>query len=143
MSPNAFSQQYSETPDLAYLQLSNEEFVRRNSLCLRSPHKGSIAEDIINSNDSNNLGPYYDQAKSILSNIMDMAERFSDFASCESLSDETDMELKSSKDEGFQLQGRRHKRKKSKLSPSPTKEYFLKKPNMNNSPDALIPGVSK
>ena len=40
-----------------------------------------------------------------------MAERFSDFASCESLSDETDNEVKSSHDGGFQKQGRRHKRK--------------------------------
>ena len=65
-----------------------------------------------------------------------MAERFSDFASCESLSDETDSETKkSNNNEGFQIQGRRHKRKKDKLSPSPPKEFFLKKQNMRSSPD--------
>ena len=51
MSHNTFSQQYSETPDLAYLQLSNKDFVRRNSLSLldRTPPHGSIADEIINS----------------------------------------------------------------------------------------------
>ena len=138
MSPYTFSQQYSETPDLAYLQLSNEEFARRNSLSLRSPPKGSIADEIISTENSNNK--HYSQAKIILSNPKEMAEKYSDFASCESLSDETDNETKSLKDDGFEIQGRRHKRKKEKSSPSPAREYFLKKQNMNKSPDAVKSG---
>ena len=54
MSPITISQKYSEMPDLAYLQLSNEEFARRNSLCLRSSNKESIADEMISSEKSCN-----------------------------------------------------------------------------------------
>ena len=42
MSPATFSQQYSETPDILNLQLTNDDhdLVRRNSLSLRSPPAG-------------------------------------------------------------------------------------------------------
>ena len=136
MSPNTFSQQYSETPDLAYLQLSNEEFARRNSLSLRdrTPPNGSIADEIIN---SDNASKHYSTAKSILSNIRQMSERFSDFATCESLSDDTDNEIIRLNNDGFRKQGRRPKRKKNKISPSPSKDHFLKKQNTNASPNTV------
>ena len=107
MSPNTFSQQYSETPDLAYLQLSNKDFVRRNSLSLldRTPPHGSNADEIIN---SDNASRQYSRAKSIISNIKELTDRFSDFASCESLSDDTYSEIGKSNNDGFQIQGRRH-----------------------------------
>ena len=63
-----------------------------------------------------------------------MAEKFSDFGTCESLSDETDTDRQTN--EKFQLQGRKKKRK-IKLSPSPPTEYFLKKPNVRQSRDNL------
>ena len=132
MSPNTFTQNYSETPDLAYLQLSNNDLVRRNSLSLRTPPHGSIADEILN---SENVDKHYSQAKNILSNLREISERFSDFASCESLTDDSDKETTKSNADGFQKQGRRHKRKKDKLSPSPPKDYFLKKQNTNCSPD--------
>ena len=140
-----FSQKYSETPDLAYLQLSNENLVRRNSLSLRdrTPPYGSVAEEILSAGHPN---PHYTKAKSILSNLKDMADsyRFSDFASYESLFDETDTEtLIYKSNDGFQKQRRRPKRKKDKLSPSPSKEYFLKKPNVNLSPSTVRSGSQK
>ena len=61
-----------------------------------------------------------------------MAERFSDFASCESLSDEYETDKQTNND--FQFQGRKKKSKKHKLSPSPPKEFFIKKPNTRDSP---------
>ena len=128
MSPNTFSQQYSETPDLHLQHCSNEVLARRNSLslCNRTPPPGSMADELLNSEKE---GHHLTKVKSMLSDIKDMAERFSDFASCESLSDgnETD------KYDGFQLHGRK-KRKKQKMSPTPTKDYFLKKPNLGPSP---------
>ena len=127
MSPNTFSQQYSETPDMLHLQLSNDQLVRRNSLSLRSPPPGSIADEILNE-DTANSDQHYAHAKTILSNLKEMSERYSDFASCYS---------SSSGDEavdGFKTHGRRKKGKKHKLSISPGREYFLKKPNMAASP---------
>ena len=76
-------------------------------------------------------------AKGILSNIKDMADKFSDFASCESFSE--DEEGSNSKSKGkdiFQVQGRKRKGKKHKHSPSPSKEYFLKKQILSNSPES-------
>ena len=63
MSPNTFIQQYSETPDLNFLQLTGNDLARRNSLSLRSPPHGSLAEDLIMSDNSNK---HYNMAKSKL-----------------------------------------------------------------------------
>ena len=73
----------------------------------------------------------------IVDNIKDMAERFSDFASCESLSDEAETDRQTDGN-GFQLKSRKKKTKKHKLSPSPTKEFFLKKPNIRKSPASQV-----
>ena len=82
-------------------------------------------------------------AKSILSNIKDIAYSYSDFASCESLSDE-DKEKETSKvapdSDCFHFQGRKRKHRKHKLSPSPSKEYFMKKQHLSNSPESSIAG---
>ena len=129
MSPNTFSQQYSETPDMNLQLLSNVELARRNSLSLRTPPTGSLGDELLKA-DSQHITKF----KSIVSNIKDMAEKFSDFGTCESLSDETDTDRQTN--EKFQLQGRKKKRK-IKLSPSPPTEYFLKKPNVRQSPDNL------
>ena len=67
-----------------------------------------------------------------------MAEKFPDFASCDSLSEDSD----TNNFVGFQTPGRRKKGKKHKLSPSPNKDYFLKvpskRPNTACSPDKTI-----
>ena len=98
-----------------------------NSLSLRSPPAGSLADEILNMHTAN-TDQHYAHAKSILSNLKEMSERYSDFASCYS---------SSSGDEavdGFKTHDKRKKGKKHKLSISPGREYFLKKPNMAASP---------
>ena len=47
MSPNTFSQQYSETPSIDLLSLSGEDLARGNILSLRSPPLGSLADELI------------------------------------------------------------------------------------------------
>ena len=49
MTPNTFSQHYSETPDFNLQQVTGEDLARRNSLSLRSPPLGSVAAELINS----------------------------------------------------------------------------------------------
>ena len=128
MSPNTFTQQYSETPDLQHLQLTNDQLIRRNSLSLRSPPPGSLAADILNTGaGAVTSDQHYAQAKSILSNLRLMSERYSDFGSCHSSSSEVD--------EDFKTVDRKKKSRKHKLSITPEKEYFLKKPNLASSPE--------
>ena len=129
MSPNTFSQQYSETPDFNLQLLSNVDLARRHSLSLRTPPRGSLGEQLLNSEPESQQ---FTKVKNMLSNIKDMAERFSEFASCESLSDDGGTDTQNN--ESFKLQGRKKKTKKHKLSPSPTKEFFLKKQNTRKSP---------
>lgn len=108
MTPNTFCQQYSETPDMNHLQLSNVELVRRNSLSLRqrTPPHGSLAKELLNTPDAcQNLT----KVKDMLTDIKDMAEKFPDFASCESLSEDSD----TNNFVGFQTPGRRKKGKKT------------------------------
>ena len=135
MTPNTFSQNYSETPDINLL--SDEDLVRRNSLSLRSPPPGSLASDILSTGTENR---HYTEAKTILTNLKEMADRFSDFASCQSFSDDTDSSSEKKSVDGFQLQNRKKRNKrnglKHKLSPSPTKDLPVKKQNRGNSPDS-------
>ena len=71
-------------------------------MCLRSPPAGSLADEILSSDPKSS----YARAKSILSSIRDMADRYSDFASCDSSLGETDTEAAAVDTEvGFQHQG--------------------------------------
>ena len=132
MSPTTFSQQYSETPDILHLQLTNDQLVRRNSLSLRSPPAGSLAKEILSAVPSSQDHPY-DKAKSILSNLREMTERFSDFASADSASFSEDSDEGRDKD-GFRVQDKRKKSRKHRLSITPPRDFFLKKPNTAVSP---------
>ena len=132
MSPTTFSQQYSETPDILHLQLTNDQLVRRNSLSLRSPPAGSLANEILSAAQSSQDHPY-DKAKSILSNLRELTERFSDFASADSASFSDDSDVGRDKD-SFRVQDKRKKSRKHKLSITPTRDFFLKKPNTAVSP---------
>ena len=85
MSPNTFTQQYSETPDMLHLQLSNDDLVRRNSLSLRSPPAGSLAAEILTTGTATS-DQHYAQANRIQSSLKEMSERYSDFGSCYSSS---------------------------------------------------------
>ena len=133
MSPNTFSEQYSETPDIAHLHMSAQELVRRNSLSLRSPPPGSLADEILSTGVN---GDTYAKAKSILTNLKEMADKYSDFASCDSSLGESEIEV----DDGFKMQIKKKKSRKHKLSPSPDnsiKKLFLKKANKVSSPEYL------
>ena len=138
MTPNTFTNEYSETPDISHLHLSNEELVRRNSLSLRTPPSGSLASEILGSNDlrsGTNTNTNYTKAKNILSNLREMADRYSDFASCDSSLAETDSEPAPDPEDGFKIHERKRKSRKHKLSPTPTRDFFLKKPNTARSPE--------
>ena len=132
MSPATFSQQYSETPDILNLQLTNDDLVRRNSLSLRSPPAGSLAREILSTGESSQDHPY-NKAKSILSNLREMTERLSDFASADSASFSDDSDGGTDKD-GFRVQDERKKSRKHKLSITPTRDFFLKRTNTACSP---------
>ena len=95
-------------------------------MSLRSPPAGSLAAEILNTG-TGSSDQHYAQARSILSNLKEMSERYSDFGSCYSSSDGAD-------DEGFKAGGRKKKGKKHKLSITPGREYFMKKPNLASSP---------
>ena len=112
-----------------HLQLSNDQLIRRNSLSLRSPPAGSLADEILNI-DAANSDPVYANAKSILSNLKEMSERYSDIGSCHSSSDGGE----AAEDDVFTTHKRKKKTRKHKLSITPGKEYFLKKPNLAYSP---------
>ena len=132
MSPNTFSLEYSETPDILHLQLSNDALVRRNSLSLRSPPPGSLASEILSTGLSSEIHPY-NKAKGILSNLKAMTERYSDFASADSASFSDDSDGGKDQD-GFKTQNKRKKARKHRLSITPTRDFFLKKPNTATSP---------
>ena len=112
---------------MLHLQLTNDDLVRRNSLSLRSPPPGSLAADILSTGTATS-DQHYAQAKSILSNLKELSERYSDFGSCHSSSSEGAV------DDEFKTIGRKKKARKHKLSITPGKEFFLKKPNMAFSP---------
>ena len=65
-----------------------------------------------------------------------MADKYSDFASCDSSLGESEKEV----DDGFKVQSKKKKSRKHKLSPSPDnsiKNFFLKKANKASSPEYL------
>ena len=97
-------------------------------MSLRSPPPGSLAADILNAGQVTS-DQHYAQAKSILSNLKEMSERYSDFGSGYSSSSGGE----AAAGDGF-VTHKRKKSKKHKLSITPGKEYFLKKPNMAPSP---------
>ena len=86
-----------------------------------------MADEILN-HDTANSDQHYAQAKSILSNLKEMSERYSDFGSCYSTSSGDEAA------DGFKTYSKKKKGKKHKLSISPGREYFLKKPNLATSP---------
>ena len=81
-------------------------------------------------------GDTYAKAKSILTNMKEMAEKYSDFASCDSSIGESEIEV----EDGYKMQNKKKKSRKHKLSPSPDnsiKNFFLKKANKASSPEYL------
>ena len=127
LSPFSKENTIPETPDL----LSSDNLVRRNSISLRVPPLGSIADDILEA--EHNPGNHYLKARTILSDLKELSERFSDFGSCK---EDTSVDGNSSSDDGVFKTQRRHQRRKRKKSITPEKDFFLKKPNTSSSPQS-------
>ena len=123
---------------------SRGQLARRHSLSLhdRIPPPNSIAAEILGKSPSLT----FTAGKSIFSNIRDIQESLSDFASAnDSVSDASvepssssdDTALKKDQNQGFRTANdkKRSKRYKRKLALTPSKEDFvLKKPNNQTSP---------
>ena len=84
MALGTFSQQYQipETPDVHHIQMANDQFVRRNSISLRSPPACSLAGELLNAANST-PAQHYEKAKNIISGLKQMTEQFTDFASAQ------------------------------------------------------------
>ena len=111
---------------------SNVEFVRRHSLSLRSPTKGSLAADILS------VPPPLEELKcqrektmNLLADVRGLSERLSDFASCKSSSEDEGGEVFPQKFKMSNANRRGFKKKRSE-SITPPKEYFLKKNKYND-----------
>ena len=113
-----------ETPDTNIHHQNNLDFLRRNSLSLRSPPIGSLAADILQSESNLHL-------KKVQSMMLDVKDALSDFGSCVSSFSESSEE-EEEKPESMK-KGYKSKRKRKK-SLTPSKEHFLKKPNTAVSP---------
>ena len=78
------------------------------------------------------------KTKAMLNYLKDLTERLSDFGSCissQSSSNSDDSDKDSLAEEGFKTanEKKRIKRSKRKLKMTPSKEEFLKKPNLKNN----------
>ena len=126
---------YDPSSEPVFDNIETEHFVRRHSLCLRTPHKGSLAEDIIQSSRRASL----DTRRSILDDLRGLSEQLSDFASdrhftsCNEspLSSSSSDEAKNSESDEAKpiIQSKKTKKnkKKRRASKTPPKEFFLQK----------------
>ena len=124
-----------------HMKLADIDLVRRNSLSLRSPPPESLAAEILLS--SITVTPHFARAKSLLSEVKDMAARLSEFESCNSSSSDNESDVgnhEEETDDGFKTMNarKRYWKNKRKLSTTPNKESFVKdtvkKLNQNKSP---------
>ena len=116
-----------------------DQMVRRHSLSLRTPHKGSLAEEIINSSRRASL----ETRRSILNDLKGLSEQLSDFASGSenpfASCNESPL-VNSSSDDEINVSGknevkvdiltkksRKKNKKKRRASKTPPKEFFLQK----------------
>ena len=136
LSPNTFSQDINtigarsiipDTPDVLHMQLSNDQLVRRHSLSLRSPPAGSVAEEILGTATANQVH-HYAKARTILSGLKEMSERFLTQSDLSSSGTDSD-------DRGYKVQKIKNKKSaKHRLSVSPKSESCVKKQNTAASP---------
>ena len=107
--------------------LSNAELVRRHSLSLRSPPKGSIADEILGSAKAKD-SPSLERTRSLLAEVKDLQEQLSDFASCKESSDSSGDEDAKEREVFKNVDdSKRGFKKKRKASGTPPKEFFKKK----------------
>ena len=107
------------------MRLADEDLVRRHSLSLRSPPAGSIASDILKVS-LDTIPPPLERSKLLLASLKDLSEQLSDFGSArESLTSSSDEDSSEStrSNKGF-------KKKRKHSSTPPSRDYFLKKANI-------------
>ena len=103
----------------------------------RTPPKNSLAAELL---EPESMRPDLLRTKTMLNDLKDLTERLSDFGSCISSqsstsSDDSDKDSLAQAEEGFKTanEKKRIKRSKRKLKVTPSKEEFLKKPNLKNN----------
>ena len=102
-----------------------DTLVRRHSISLRTPPKGSLGSEILQASNSAHL----ERTKSIIDDIKD---RLSDFASCNELSSAlSSSEEENAEEPKLPLKPKKGARNKRRASQTPPKEFFLKKGKLN------------
>ena len=126
MSP-ALSDVSSMLNDDFNIRLADDDLVRRHSLSLRSPPAGSLASDILKVS-LDTIIPPLESSKHLLASLKDLSEQLSDFGSARE-------SLTSSSDEdscGSTSSNKGVKKKRKHSSTPPSREYFLKKANIEH-----------
>ena len=134
----------SPVTDRSLIFPSKDQLVRRHSLSLenRTPPPKSLASDILG------LSPSLESSRLLMNRLRNLQDSLSDFKSCAdsdysgglsmSSSNDSDDDLKEKKEVVHSVNDKkRFKRQKRKLAVTPTKDFFLKKPNLQNSPQTL------
>ena len=144
VSTSPTAPRHSPVTNRSSLFPSNDQLVRRHSLSLenRTPPPKSLASDILG------LSPSLETSKLVLNRLRNLQDSLSDFRSCAgsdfsggvsmSSSDDSDDNLKEKKEVDHTVHDKKRFRKqKRKLAVTPTKQFFLKKPNLQISPQSL------
>ena len=112
---------------------TNDQFVRRHSLSLRTPPKNSLAADILGNLEGQASRPLNISNRSLMNSIKDIQEVLSDFKSCNSTSESSSSEDTSENLKETAACNSRKKRKK-KAKSEYCREEFLKKQDTKLSP---------
>ena len=108
------------------MKMTDIQLVKRHSLSLKTPPLGPLADDILRSS--------HLQTQRIQAMMSDVKESLSDFGSCMGSSSSSDSDEQDSGNNLFKTVERKKNGKKRKNSSPHSKEYFLKKLNIANSP---------
>ena len=109
-------------------QLDDTNFIRKHSLSLRSPPKGSIAAEVLERRSS------LDKAQNLLTEVRKMSTLLTEYESCISTDDEdkqkSDENVADHNEPKSMNEKSRQYRQKRKNRTTPTKESFIKRPNL-------------
>ena len=114
----------------AFLQDNADiDLVRRHSLSARSPHKGSIADEILTPIEKRRS---LDRTKLLIDEVKNISARLSEYESCVSTDEEVREENTDTNEEssGYKTVKRGGRRNKRKNSTTPTKGALVKKVNV-------------
>ena len=106
--------------------LSDTELVRRHSLSLRSPPRGSLADEILGSAKVRD-SPVLERSRIVLAEMKDLQEQLSDFVSCKESESSTEEDTEDREAFKNVEDKKRGFKKKRKASSTPPKEFFRKK----------------